>query len=169
MVAVTDGPTVTTVPRRFPSRMVLPAPAPVRVRLLLTTTRFRVVAAVYVPAAIPIVSPLAASPIATSMLAQGGALAAPQGAAAAPPGATYQVAAAACAEPAPGVRPGAGSAMRSGTARTRGAPDGDHREWRPHLHNFARHLSAEMTDTSSSPPHCTGQRNFPMQIIQVMA
>src|ERR1035437_3503239 len=94
MVAVTDGPTVTTVPRRFPSRMVLPAPAPVRVRLLLTTTRFRVFAAVYVPAAMPIVSPLAASPIATSMLAQGCALAAPHGAAAAPPGATYQVAAA---------------------------------------------------------------------------
>src|SRR5882757_4694701 len=93
-VAVTAGLTVTTVPRRLPSRMVLPAPAPVRVRLLLTTTRFRVVAAVYVPAAMLIVSPLAASPIATLMLAQGREPAAPHGAVTAPPGATYQVAAA---------------------------------------------------------------------------
>src|SRR6202035_2344884 len=114
----------TTVPRRLPSRMVLPAPAPVRVRLLLTTTRFRAVAAVYVPAAMLIASPLAASPIAVLMLAQGRVPGAPQGAAAAPPGATDQVAAAARAAPGPGVRPSTGSVMRRGAATKRAVDDG---------------------------------------------
>ena len=93
-VAVTPASTVSVGPRPLPSSTVLPAPAPVTVRSLVTSTRSDAVAAVKLPAATLIVSPGLASPIAVSILAQAVALVLPHGALAAPPGATYQTAAA---------------------------------------------------------------------------